>query len=166
MFPFNLGRLGNGITWWLGISPYELFFYIFLPPLLCDSAVRIDFFLFKQVQPKLLRTHWMLAHAVSYVPTGCGISTVQVAAPVIILAFLVVAGSCALMIPVMLYVFQLHSKGWTWQYAALFGSMLASTDAVAIIATMKSSKLLPALLSRQPKSLYFATSSHCSGRSG
>jgi len=57
MFPFNLGRLGNGITWWLGISPYELFFYIFLPPLLCDSAVSIDFFLFKQVQPKLLHTH-------------------------------------------------------------------------------------------------------------
>lgn len=75
----------------------------------------------------------------------------QVAAPVIILAFLVVAGSCALMIPVMLYVFQLHSKGWTWQYAALFGSMLASTDAVAIIATMKSSKLLPAMLSDQNK---------------
>lgn len=49
MFPFNLGRLGNGISWWLGIRPYELFFYIFLPPLLCDSAVRIDFFLFKQV---------------------------------------------------------------------------------------------------------------------
>lgn len=49
MFPFNLGRLGNGIAWWLGIHPYELFFYIFLPPLLCDSAVRIDFFLFKQV---------------------------------------------------------------------------------------------------------------------
>ena len=49
MFPFNLGRLGNGISLWLGISPYELFFYIFLPPLLCDSAVRIDFFLFKQV---------------------------------------------------------------------------------------------------------------------
>jgi len=66
MFPFNLGRLGNGITWWLGISPYELFFYIFLPPLLCDSAVRIDFFLFKQVQPKLLHTHWMLAHAVPH----------------------------------------------------------------------------------------------------
>ena len=66
----------------------------------------------------------------------------QVAAPVIILAFLVVAGSCAIMIPIMLYMFQLHDKGWTWQYAALFGSMLASTDAVAIIATMKSSKCI------------------------
>lgn len=65
---------------------------------------------------------------------------VQVAAPVIILAFLVVAGTCAIMIPVMLWVFQLYDKGWNWQYAALFGSMLGATDAVAIIATMKSSK--------------------------
>lgn len=54
MFPYNLGRLGNGISWWLGIHPYELFFYIFLPPLLCDSAIRIDFFLFKQVRTALL----------------------------------------------------------------------------------------------------------------
>ena len=60
----------------------------------------------------------------------------------IILAFLVVAGSCAIMIPVMLWLFQLYDKGWTWQYAALFGSMLASTDAVAIIATMKASKFI------------------------
>ncbi len=82
----------------------------------------------------------------------------------IILAFLVVAGSCALMIPVMLYVFQLHSKGWTWQYAALFGSMLASTDAVAIIATMKSSKLLPAMLSNQTKIMpVYRNTNHCSG---
>ena len=64
----------------------------------------------------------------------------QVAAPVIILAFLVVAGTCAIMIPVMLWVCQLYDKGWNWQYAALFGSMLGATDAVAIIATMKSSK--------------------------
>ncbi len=94
----------------------------------------------------------------------CNIAILQVAAPVIILAFLVVAGSCALMIPVMLYVFQLHNKGWTWQYAALFGSMLASTDAVAIIATMKSSKLLPAMFipPNQKPSLSTATSNHCS----
>ena len=56
------------------------------------------------------------------------------------LAFLVVGSSCALMIPVMLYIFQLQSSGWRWQYAALLGSMLASTDAVAIVATMKSSE--------------------------
>ena len=51
MFPSNggLGRLGNSISWWLGIEPYELFLYVFLPPLLLDAAVRIDFFLFKKV---------------------------------------------------------------------------------------------------------------------
>ena len=64
----------------------------------------------------------------------------QVAVHCISLAFLVVAGSCALLIPVMLYVFQLHTHGWQWPHAALFGSMLASTDAVAIVATMKTSK--------------------------
>ena len=46
------------------------------------------------------------------------------------------------MIPVMLWVFQLYDKGWNWQYAALFGSMLGATDAVAIIGTMKASKFV------------------------
>lgn len=57
MFPANgdLGRLGNSIAWWLGIEPYELFLYVFLPPLLLDAAVRIDFFLFKRVCPLLLK---------------------------------------------------------------------------------------------------------------
>ena len=52
MFPSDgaLGRLGNSIAWWLGIEPYELFLYVFLPPLLLDAAVRIDFFLFKRVR--------------------------------------------------------------------------------------------------------------------
>ena len=66
---------------------------------------------------------------------------VQVALHCISLAFLVVAGSCALLIPVMLYIFQLQTRGWQWPHAALFGSMLASTDAVAIVATMKTSEL-------------------------
>ena len=68
---------------------------------------------------------------------------VQVAVHCISLAFLVVAGSCALLIPVMLYIFQLHTRGWQWPHAALFGSMLASTDAVAIVATMKTSEMHP-----------------------
>ena len=52
---------------------------------------------------------------------------------------MVVAGSCGLLIPIMLYVLNLQAEGWTWQYVALFGSMIASTDAVAIVATMKTS---------------------------
>lgn len=50
MFSGNLGRFGNSVAIWLGIQPYELFFYIFLPPLLFDAAIRIDYFLFKQVR--------------------------------------------------------------------------------------------------------------------
>ena len=61
---------------------------------------------------------------------------------VVTLAFLVVGASVGVMIPIMLYVLDLRSSGWTWEYVALFISMLASTDAVAIIATMKTSALL------------------------
>ena len=73
---------------------------------------------------------------------------------ILVLAFLVVAGSCGLLIPILLYVLDLRAAGWTWQYVALFGSMCASTDAVAIVATMKTSarapaqRLEPALLAR------------------
>ena len=49
LFPWNLGRLSNSVALWLNIEPYELFFYVFLPPLLLDAAVKLDFFLFKKV---------------------------------------------------------------------------------------------------------------------
>ena len=49
LFPLNLGRLSNSVALWLNIEPYELFFYVFLPPLLLDAAVKLDFFLFKKV---------------------------------------------------------------------------------------------------------------------
>lgn len=72
---------------------------------------------------------------------GIACLDVQRLAPVLVLAFLVVGGTVALLIPIMLYVLQLHTSGWTWQWVAMFGSMLASTDAVAIISTMKTSNL-------------------------
>lgn len=46
---WNTGPLGNGIAIWLGIEPADLFLYIFLPPMLVDSAVRIDFYIFRKV---------------------------------------------------------------------------------------------------------------------
>lgn len=45
----NLDHYSNALTVWLGMHPTFLFFQIFLPPMLLDSAVRIDFFLFKKV---------------------------------------------------------------------------------------------------------------------
>lgn len=34
---------------WLGVEPPDLLLYVFLPPILLDSAARIDFFVFKKV---------------------------------------------------------------------------------------------------------------------
>jgi len=45
----NLRQLSNGVALWLGISPPDLFFYAFIPPLAVDSALKLDFFLFKKV---------------------------------------------------------------------------------------------------------------------
>ncbi|GAB4814387.1 hypothetical protein N2152v2_001433 [Parachlorella kessleri] len=108
IFPVNLGRLGNAFTLWLGMDPPDLFFYAFLPPLLLDSALTIDIFLFKKVM-----------------------------AQVIVYAFLVVIGSAAIMTPFLLYVLGLSSSGWRWQHGALFSAMLAPTDALAISALLK-----------------------------
>jgi hypothetical protein len=47
--PVPARRLGNAFTLWLGIDPPEIFFYAFLPPLLLDSALSIDYFLFHKV---------------------------------------------------------------------------------------------------------------------
>ena len=77
--------------------------------------------------------------------SACG--GVQQAIQIFTMAFVVVVASVGLMMPIMLYVFNLQASGWTWQYVGLFVSMLASTDAVAIISTMKTSAcLLPAAL--------------------
>lgn len=57
------------------------------------------------------------------------------------LAFLVVGATCVVMIPIMLYVLDLRNFGWNWLHACMFGAMIASTDAVAIVSIMKTSKL-------------------------
>jgi hypothetical protein len=45
----DLNHFSNALVVWLGMRPTFLFFQIFLPPLLLDSAVRLDFFMFKKV---------------------------------------------------------------------------------------------------------------------
>lgn len=75
--------LSNGIAWWLRVEPYELFFYIFLPPLLLDAALRIDTFRLRKV--------WM---------------------QVMVLAYVIVVCATGLLIPIMLYMFNLQASGW------------------------------------------------------
>ena len=62
----------------------------------------------------------------------------QALVKVLVSAFLLVGGTVGLLIVLLLYVLDLRHEGWTWHYVALLGAMLASTDAVAIVATMKS----------------------------
>ncbi len=64
----------------------------------------------------------------------------QVRVQVLTLAFLVVGATCLVMIPIMLYMLGLRNDGWTWAHACMFGAMTASTDAVAIVAVMKTSE--------------------------
>lgn len=113
----NMGPLSNAIVLWLGIRPADVFLYVFLPPLLLDSAVRMDYFVFRKVMLQVLT-----------------------------FAFLVVIASTVLMVPVLLYVFRLTDLGWHWQHAALFSSMVASTDAVAVSAILHSAGVGPALM--------------------
>ena len=61
----------------------------------------------------------------------------QVLVQVLVFAFLVVMGCTAIMVPVLLYGFDLRHAGWRWQHAALFTSMVAGTDAVAVSAIIK-----------------------------
>ena len=48
-FQYNLGHLGNALSLWLGITPADVFLYVFLPPLLMYDAARIDYFLLRKV---------------------------------------------------------------------------------------------------------------------
>lgn len=54
----NIPYLSNAIAHWLGMTPADLFLYIFLPPLLLDSSVRTDYFVFKKVGLTIRPQFW------------------------------------------------------------------------------------------------------------
>ncbi len=47
---FYKGCCGDAQALWLGVEPPDLLLYVFLPPILLDSAARIDFFVFKKAR--------------------------------------------------------------------------------------------------------------------
>eukprot|EP00889_Picochlorum_renovo_P005849 jgi/Picre1/32879/NNA_008208.t1 len=108
VYKYNLGRIGNAFTVWLGVSPPEILLYGFLPPLLLDAPwVWIGLFL--QRSPDMLLS----------------------------MRSFVVVSTAGIMTPFMLHVLNLGSWGWTWPWAALFISTVASTDALAVSAIIK-----------------------------
>jgi hypothetical protein len=74
--------------------------------------------------------------------TGCTLVSrlLQSFIQVFTLAFVVVGATCVIMIPIMLHMLQLQQFGWNWIHACMFGAMIASTDAVAIVSIMKTSE--------------------------
>jgi len=83
VFCYNFGRLGNSFVLWLGVDPPDLLLYGFLPPLLLDAALGLDWFVFKKVAK----------HSVTY-------------------AFLVVLGTTAIVTPFMLYALDSDQWTW------------------------------------------------------
>jgi hypothetical protein len=103
----NLLQISNALALWLSIQPADLFFYAFLPPLLVDSAIRIDFFMFRKT--------WV--HA-------------------LLLAFVMVVLTTIALPPFLLFVLGFQSRGWSWVHGALFGAIIAPTDALAVAAIL------------------------------
>ncbi|KAL4437060.1 hypothetical protein ABPG75_004199 [Micractinium tetrahymenae] len=106
----NLRELGNGVAMWLGISPPDLFFYAFIPPLALDSALRLDLFLLRKTWPHMLLT-----------------------------TFVMVIASAFLLTPIIMFAKGFGSRGFTWAHVALFSAMVASTDALSVTAILKKS---------------------------
>ena len=62
--------------------------------------------------------------------TDCALR-LQMILHVISFAFLMVLASTFIMVPVLLYAFDLRHQGWYWQHAALFAAMASSTVSLA-----------------------------------
>jgi len=109
-FFVNLLQIGNSIALWLNIQPPDLFLYAFLPPLIVEQAIRIDFYMFKKNFVRSLM-----------------LSVVMVILTTLILT------------PLILYVLGFHDNGWTWVWAGLFSAVIAPTDALAVASVLKKS---------------------------
>lgn len=104
---FNLLQISNAVSIWLSIQPADLFFYAFLPPLLVEQAIRIDFFMFGKI--------WV--HS-------------------IYMAFVMVVLSTIALTPFILFVLGFINRGWSWVHGAIFSAIIAPTDALAVAAIL------------------------------
>jgi NhaP-type Na+/H+ or K+/H+ antiporter len=107
---WNMLSISNSVALWLNIQPASLFFYAFLPPLIMDSTLNLDMFMFKKL--------WV--HS-------------------LLLAFIMVFITCAVVAPFIVFAMGFGDRGWSWVQAALFAAIIAPTDCVSVSAILKSS---------------------------
>lgn len=101
-------QLGNSITQWLSVNPSDLFLYAFLPPLIVEQAIHIEFYMFRK----------MFMHS-------------------IMLAVVMVILTAIILTPLILFVLGFQDRGWTWAHGALFAAIIAPTDALAASSILK-----------------------------
>jgi len=106
----NLLQIGNAISLWLSIQPADLFLYAFLPPLLVETSIRLDFFNLSKIWP-----HALLLASVMVVLTAIALT------------------------PIILFVLGFQYRGWSWVQGALFSAMISPTDALAVTAILSNS---------------------------
>eukprot|EP00889_Picochlorum_renovo_P008463 jgi/Picre1/35493/NNA_002955.t1 len=104
----NMLQLGNSVAQWLSVSPSDLFLYAFLPPLIVEEAIHIEFYMFRK----------MLMHS-------------------IMLAVVMVILTAIILTPLILFVLGFQNNGWTWVHGALFAAIIAPTDALAVSSILK-----------------------------
>lgn len=103
----NLLQISNAISLWLSIQPADLFLYAFLPPLLVETAIRIDFFVLSKI--------WV--HA-------------------LLLAFVMVILFALALTPFILFGLGFQNRGWSWVDGALFSAIISPTDALSVAAIL------------------------------
>lgn len=104
----NMLQLSNSITQWLSFSPSDLFLYAFLPPLVVEDAINIEFYMFRK----------MFIHS-------------------IMLASVMVILTAIILTPLILFVLRFQYKGWSWVHGALFAAIIAPTDSLAVSSILK-----------------------------
>lgn len=105
----NLLHISNAISLWLSIQPADLFLYAFLPPLLVETSIRLDFFNLSKIWPHAL-----------------------------LLASVMVFLSLIALTPIILFVLGFQHRGWSWVQGALFSAIISPTDALAVTAILSS----------------------------
>lgn len=103
----NLLQISNAISLWLSIQPADLFLYAFLPPLLLESSIRLDFFVLSKI--------WV--HA-------------------LILAIVMVLIFAMALAPFILFALGFNNRGWSWVDGAVFSAILSPTDAISVAAIL------------------------------
>lgn len=104
----DLGLLTVSLQQWVHLNPPDLFFYIFLAPLIFEAALNADWHVFRRLL-----------------------------IPIFTAAFPIVIAQTGLIAAFTKWVTAKTSVTWPWWSALMFGAMLSATDPISVTATLK-----------------------------